>query len=61
MTKGPTFSLYNQTPLPIGTNPKVTQRNETWQMEVFHLTEFGKWEYVHHTIYTYSGEGAEEK
>ena len=51
----PTCSLYNQTPLPTGTNPKDTQRNDIWQMDVFHFTEFGKVKYVHHTINTYSG------
>ena len=51
----PTYSLYNQTPLPAGTNPKGTQRNEIWQMDVFHFAEFGKLKYVHHIIDTYSG------
>lgn len=51
----PTCSLYNQTPLPTGTNPKGTQRNEIWQMDVLHFTEFGKLKYIHHTIDTYSG------
>ena len=40
--KCPTCSLYNQTPLPAGSNPKGTQRNEIWQMNVFHFVEFGK-------------------
>ena len=51
----PTCSLYNQTPLPTETNLKGTQRNEIWQMDVFHFSEFGKLKYVHHTIDTYSG------
>ena len=49
-----TCSLYNQTPLPPGSNLKGTQRNEIWQMDVFHFAEFGKLAYVHHTIDTYS-------
>jgi hypothetical protein len=32
-----------------------TQRNDIWQMDVFHFTEFGKLKYVHHTIDTYLG------
>ncbi|KAL6070006.1 hypothetical protein STEG23_001515, partial [Scotinomys teguina] len=52
--KCPTSSFYNQTPLPAGCNPKGTQRNEIWQMDVFHFAEFGKLKYVHHTIDTYS-------
>ena len=55
MKQRPTCLLYNQTPLPTGTNPKHTQRNDIWQMDVFHFTEFGKLKYVHHTIDTYSG------
>ena len=55
MRQDPSFSLYSQTPLPTGTNPKGTQRNEIWQMDVFHFTEFGKLKYAHHTIDTYSG------
>ena len=51
----PTCSFYNQTPLPAGTNPKGTQMNEIWQMDMFHFAEFGKLIYVHHTIDTYSG------
>lgn len=35
-------------------NSKGTQRNEIWQMDVFHFAEFGKLAYVHHTIDTYS-------
>ncbi|KAL6087818.1 hypothetical protein STEG23_024848 [Scotinomys teguina] len=53
--KCPTCSFYNQTPLPAGCNPKGTQRNYIWQMDVFHFAEFGKLKYVHHTIDTYSG------
>ena len=48
-------SFYNQTQLPAGNNPKGTQRNEIWQMDVFHFSEFGKLKYVHHAIDTYSG------
>ena len=51
----PTCSLYDQTPLPIGTTPKGNQRNDLWQMDVLHFTEFGKMKYVHNTIDTYSG------
>ena len=47
-------SLYNQTPLPAESNPKGTQRNEIWQMDVFYFAEFGKLKYVHHTIDTYA-------
>ncbi|KAL6084245.1 hypothetical protein STEG23_037991, partial [Scotinomys teguina] len=53
--KCPTCSFYNQTPLPAGCNPKGTQRNEIWKMDVFPFAEFGKLKYVHHTIDTYSG------
>ncbi|KAL6087154.1 hypothetical protein STEG23_023411, partial [Scotinomys teguina] len=53
--KCPTCSFYNQTLLPAGCNPKGTQRNDIWQMDVFHFAEFGKLKYVHHTIDTYSG------
>ena len=35
--------------------PKGTQRNEIWQIEVFHFTESRKLKYVHHIIDTYSG------
>ena len=37
----PTCSLYNQIPLPAGSNPKGTQRNEIWQMDVLHFVKFG--------------------
>lgn len=50
----PNCSLYNQIPLSAGSNPKSTQRNEIWHIDAFHLTEFGKLKYVHHTIGTYS-------
>ena len=53
--KCPTCSYYNQTPLPPGSNPKGINRNEIWQMDVFHFAEFGKLKYVHHTIDTFSG------
>ena len=49
-----TCSLYTQTPLLARSNPKGTQRNETWQMDVFHFVEIGKLNYVHHSIDTYS-------
>ena len=39
--------IINQTPLPTGTNPKGTQRNEIWQMDVFHFAEFEKLKFVH--------------
>ena len=42
----PSCSLYNQTWLPTGTNPKGTQRNDIWQINVFHFTKFGKRKYV---------------
>jgi hypothetical protein len=44
----PTCPLYNQTLLPTGTNPKGTQRNNIWQMDVFHFTKFCKLKYVYH-------------
>ena len=46
--KCPTCSLYNQIPLPAGSNSKGTQRNEILQMDVFYFVEFGKLDYVHH-------------
>ena len=30
------------------------QRNEIWQMNVFHFAEFGKLKHMHYTIDTYS-------
>ena len=30
------------------------QRNEIWQMNVFHFVESGKFKYIHYTIDTYS-------
>lgn len=47
--KCPTCSLYNQTPLSTGSNPKGTTRNEVWHMEVFHFAEFGKLKFLPHT------------
>lgn len=41
-----------QTLLSAITNQKGTQRNENWQMDVFH---FGQLKYVYYTIDTYSG------
>ena len=32
----PTCSFYNQIPLPEGTNPKGTQSNEIWQMDMLY-------------------------
>lgn len=55
MTYSLSCSLYNQTPLLAGSNPKGTQRNKIWQLDVFHLILFVKLKYVHHTIDTYSG------
>ena len=52
MRKCPTCSLYKQTALPAGSNPKGTPKNEIWQMDVFHFVKFGKLKYVHHTIDT---------
>ena len=46
----PTCSFYNQTPLLAGINPKGMNRNEIWQMDVFHFTEFGNLKYVYHTF-----------
>jgi hypothetical protein len=36
-------------------NLKYTQRNEIWQMDVFHFVGLGELKYVHHAIGTYSG------
>ena len=49
--------MYNQTLLPAGGKPKVTQRNEIWQMDIseFNFAESGKLKYVHYTIDAYSG------
>ena len=55
MKQRPTCSLYNQTPLSTGNNPKDSQGNDIWLVDVFHFTEFGKLKYVHHSIDTYSG------
>jgi hypothetical protein len=48
----PTCSLYNQALLPVEYNCQGNERNEIWQMDVFHFTEFGKLKYVHHTTDT---------
>ena len=53
--RSPTWSFYNQTPLPEGNYTKGTERNDIKQMDVFHFTEFGKLKYVYHTTDTYSG------
>ena len=52
--KCPTCSLHNQTLLPSRSNLKGTQGNQIWQMDVFHIVEFGKIKYIHRTIDTYS-------
>ena len=49
------FFLYNQTPLPTGTNTRGTKRNEICQMSVFHFVEFGQLKCEYHTIDTFSG------
>ena len=36
-------------------NPQGLLPNHIWQMDVTHVTEFGKLRYVHVTIDTYSG------
>ena len=51
----PTCSLYTQTPLSAGSNPKHTQKKVIWQMSMFDFVEFRKLKYVHHTIDTYTG------
>lgn len=53
--KCPTCSLYNQILLPAGSNPKVTNRNDIWHMDVFYFAGSGKQRYVYHTIDMYSG------
>jgi hypothetical protein len=40
--KCPAWPLYNQTPLPTGSDPRGTKGNEIWQMDVFYFAEFGK-------------------
>ena len=43
-------------PVPhLGVNPRGLLPNHIWQMDVTHITEFGKLRYVHVTIDTYSG------
>ena len=43
-------------PMPhLGVNPRGLLSNHMWQMNVSHVTEFGKLRYVHVTIDTYSG------
>lgn len=51
----PICSLYNQALLPAGSKPKGTQRNETWQTDVFHFAEFGKLTDAQNVTDTYSG------
>ena len=50
----PTFSFYNQTLLSTGSNPKGTQRNEIWLVDVFYFAEFEKLKYVHQNIFRFS-------
>lgn len=40
--------------LGLGVNPRGLSTNETWQMDVTHVAEFGRLKYVHVTIDTYS-------
>ena len=48
--KCPTCSLYNQTLLSTGNNPRGIKINEIWQIDVFHFVEFGKLRFVCHII-----------
>ena len=51
-----TWFLYSQAPLSAESNPKDTQRNENWQMDMFNFAELGKLKYLQqHIIDTYSG------
>ena len=36
-----TCSLYNQIPLPAGSNPRGTKRNHIWQLGAFHFENLG--------------------
>ena len=47
--------MYSHILLHAGSIPKSTKGNETWQMDVFHFAEFGKLNFVHHTLEIYSG------
>lgn len=49
------YSLYNQTLLFTVNNSKDTQRNKIWQIDMFYFAEFGKLNYMHQIINTYSG------
>ncbi|NWY58704.1 POK10 protein, partial [Chionis minor] len=40
--------------LSLGVNPKGLKALELWQMDVTHISEFGRLKYVHVTIDTYS-------
>lgn len=40
--------------LGLGVNPRGLKTNETWQMDVTHVAEFGRMKYVHVTVDTYS-------
>jgi hypothetical protein len=51
ITKCPTCSFYNQTPLP----KKVLKEMKFRQMGIFQFAEFGNLKYVYHSINTYSG------
>lgn len=35
--------------------PQEVPKNDIWQMDVSHFTEFGKQRYIHHTIDKYLG------
>ena len=41
--------------LPMGVNPRGTQANQVWQMDVTHYPAFNPWKYVHVTVDTFSG------
>jgi len=49
-------SQYSQhrSSLGLGVNPKGLQACEIWQMDVTHLSEFGRLKYVHVSIDTFS-------
>lgn len=40
--------------LDVGVNPRGLGQNEVWQMDVTHVSEFGRLKYVHDTIDTFS-------
>lgn len=39
----------------LGVNPRGLQPNDIWQMDVTHISSFGKLRFVHVSIDTYSG------